>query len=146
MRAILMKAAQSKYGWKKLEWMGSSGRRKSSATKRINWKNSAERNYSIETCKSLNEEMFWQMTDVNRGIWSRILLEWEMTIGRCRMLKSLTENKPINNTRIINDNGRDCKIQRQMANACINMYMSVRSLKDVKWYQGWCVSLTERFW
>ena len=49
-----------------------------------------------------------------------------------QVLKSLTDNKSNNNTRIITDNGRACVSQRQKANAFMNMCTSVSSLKLTK--------------
>ena len=46
------------------------------------------------------------------------------------------DNKPNNNTRIINDNGTASESQLQKANASMNTYYSVTSLKLVK--EHWC--------
>ena len=58
------------------------------------------------------------------------------TSEMCWVLKSLTDNKPQKNTRIIADNGRACVSQHQKANAFKNMYKSVSTLKLTKEDRG----------
>ena len=58
----------------------------------------------------------------------RKVLEAKGTSVMCPVLKSLTDNKPSNNTHIITDNGTGCVSHRQKANTFMNMYKSVSSL------------------
>ena len=53
-----------------------------------------------------------------------------------QVLKILTDDRPSNNTYIITGNGRACVSQRQKANAFVNIYKSVSSLKITKEDRG----------
>ena len=56
--------------------------------------------------KNLNVEVYWLTTEMKRGIWQCEVLEAKGTSEMWQVQKSLTDNKPNNNTRIITDNGR----------------------------------------
>ena len=60
------------------------------------------------------------------------MLEAKETSEMWQVLKSLTDNKPNNNTHTITDNGRACMSQSKKANAFMNMYKSVSSLNFTK--------------
>ena len=53
---------------------------------------------NIEANKSLNEEVSRLTTEVKRGIWQHKVLEANGMSEMWRVLKSLTDNKPNNNT------------------------------------------------
>ena len=59
-----------------------------------------------EEYKSLNEEVSPLTTEVKRGIWQHKVLEANETSEMWWVLKSLTYNKPNNNTCIITDNAQ----------------------------------------
>ena len=80
-----------------------------------------------EAYKSLNEEVSQLTTQMKLEISQRKVLEAKGTSEMLRVLKSLNNNKSINNTCIITDNDRACVSQRQKANAFMNMYRSVSS-------------------
>ena len=89
----------------------------------------------MEAAQSPNEEVFWPTTEVKRRVWQRKVLEVNGTSEMWRVVKVLTD-KPVNVTHIITDNGRECVSQHYEANAFMNMYKSVSSLKLAMEHQG----------
>ena len=72
-----------------------------------------------------------------------------------QVLKWLTDNKPNNDTHIITDNGRASVSKHQKADAFMNVYMSVISLKLTKEVRGvkrihsrtlWTLEVTNGTW
>ena len=110
--AILLKADSKHIG---LKAVGMAGR--CWMTKEINNKpkklEEVRRSVGIhnQAYKSLNEDVSRLTMEVKRGIWQRKLLEAKGMSEMWQVLKSLTDNKPNNNTHIITDNGRACVSQ-----------------------------------
>ena len=99
MSAILLKAAQEHIGLKVVGMVG-----RGWMTKKINDKlkdrEEVRQNEGIHTKahKSLNEEVSRMTAKMKRGIWQRKVLEARGTTEMWQVLKSLTDNKPNNNT------------------------------------------------
>ena len=65
-----------------------------------------------EAHKIQNGDVSWLMKEVKRGIVQHKVLEANGATVMWRVLKTVTDNKLKNNTRIIIENGRACASQR----------------------------------